>query len=56
MNNETQKNMKGWSLFGLRVVVVAIFLYHGLPKALQWEMASEKFISMGFEIFWYEDW
>lgn len=42
------KELKQWSLLGLRLVIVAIFLYHGLPKATQWGMAMEKFAGMGF--------
>ncbi len=36
-----------YSLWGLRLLLVAIFLYHGLPKAIFWSMAMEKFISFG---------
>jgi putative oxidoreductase len=43
----SQEN-KDWSLMGLRLVIVAIFLYHGIPKALDWAMASNKFAGMGF--------
>ncbi len=43
-----KEDLKGWSLLGLRAVIVVIFLYHGLPKALQWGMAMDKFVAMGF--------
>ena len=36
------------SLFLIRVMVVLIFLYHGVPKALDWPMAMSKFEAMGF--------
>lgn len=36
------------SILGLRIILAIIFLYHGLPKALNWEMAMSKFVSMGF--------
>ena len=31
-----------------RLLVAAIFLYHGWPKATDWQMASSKFEGMGF--------
>lgn len=40
-------SMQAFSLLLLRLVVVAIFLYHGFPKAINWAMASEKFIGFG---------
>lgn len=43
-----QKNLFDTGRLLLRVLLAAIFLYHGLPKALDWEMASDKFIRMGF--------
>ena len=36
-----------YALWALRLLLVAIFLYHGLPKAIFWSMASEKFVSFG---------
>ena len=36
-----------YALLGLRFTLVAIFLYHGLPKAIFWSMATEKFIGFG---------
>ncbi len=40
--------MQGFSLLLLlRLVVVSIFLYHGFPKAINWAMASEKFVDFG---------
>ena len=34
-------------LWGLRLLLVAIFLYHGLPKAIFWSIAMDKFIGFG---------
>ncbi len=36
-----------YALLVLRITLVAIFLYHGLPKAIFWSMATEKFIGFG---------
>lgn len=36
-----------YALFGLRILLVAIFLYHGLPKAIYWSMATSKFVGFG---------
>ena len=36
-----------YALLGLRILLVAIFLYHGLPKAIFWSMATTKFIGFG---------
>ena len=44
--------LSGVSLLLLRLALVSIFLFHGLPKALNWTMASEKFVNMGFAAFW----
>lgn len=35
-------------LLGLRLAIVFVYLWHGLPKALDFEMAMGKFESMGF--------
>jgi len=48
MLKERKQALSGWSLLGLRVVIAAIFLYHGWPKATQWGMAMDKFVGMGF--------
>lgn len=32
----------------VRLLIAAIFLYHGWPKATDWQMASSKFEGMGF--------
>ena len=36
-----------YSIWGLRLLLVAIFLYHGLPKAIFWSAAAEKFVGFG---------
>ena len=36
-----------YALLGLRILLVAIFLYHGLPKAIFWSMATAKFVGFG---------
>ena len=41
------KKLSNYALLGLRIVLVLIFLYHGVPKAIFWSAASEKFIGFG---------
>ena len=36
-----------YALWALRILLVAIFLYHGLPKAIFWSMAVSKFVGFG---------
>lgn len=36
-----------YALWILRLMLVVIFLYHGLPKAIFWSVATEKFIGFG---------
>lgn len=40
--------IKGVSLLLTRLLIAAIFLYHGYPKATDWSLATDKFVSMGF--------
>lgn len=49
MKNNTMSNSKfqTYALLILRINLVFIFLYHGLPKAILWSMATEKFVSFG---------
>ena len=42
------KDRKSLGLLLTRIVIAIIFLYHGVPKALDWTMASGKFAAMGF--------
>jgi putative oxidoreductase len=42
---------KNISLLLLRLVVVFVFLWHGIPKAINPSMAMEKFVAMGFPAF-----
>ena len=39
---------KKLQLLPLRLIIASIYLVHGLPKALNWDMAMDKFASMGF--------
>ena len=45
--NTFSNNFSTYALLILRFSLVAIFLYHGLPKAIFWQMATEKFVSFG---------
>ena len=36
------------ALLLIRLTLVSVFLYHGLPKALDWTLAMTKFSNMGF--------
>ncbi len=44
---QSNTNFQTYALLILRLTLVAIFLYHGLPKAIFWSMATEKFIGFG---------
>lgn len=44
---KSQTNFQTVALWSLRFTLVAIFLYHGLPKAIFWSAAAEKFIGFG---------
>ncbi len=44
---KSQPNFQTSALLILRLTLVAIFLYHGLPKAIFWSMATEKFVGFG---------
>lgn len=48
MNSEKYRK---YALVFLALVIVAIFLWHGIPKAINPEMANEKFEGMGFSGF-----
>ena len=43
----SQNKFSAYTLLTLRIVLVAIWLYHGLPKAIFWSAAMDKFISFG---------
>ncbi|MGB3692798.1 MAG: DoxX family protein [Spirulinaceae cyanobacterium] len=36
-----------YALWIVRITLVLIFLYHGLPKAIFWDVAMEKFVGFG---------
>ena len=46
-NSINQNQLANYSLLSLRILLVLIFLYHGVPKAIFWEFAAEKFVSFG---------
>jgi putative oxidoreductase len=39
---------KDLALLLLRIVLFAVFMYHGFPKAVFWEFSMQKFIKFGF--------
>ena len=43
----SRNKFSAYTLLTLRIVLVAIWLYHGLPKAIFWSAATDKFISFG---------
>lgn len=43
-NNQKFSN---YALLSLRILLVLIFLYHGVPKAIFWSAASAKFVGFG---------
>ena len=43
-NNDRFKNL---AFLLLRLIIIAIFLYHGVPKAIFWTAATEKFVEFG---------
>lgn len=45
---DSHNQFQGYSLLLLRLVMAFIFLFHGIPKAINWSMAAQKFIAMGF--------
>ncbi|VEP11388.1 putative membrane protein [Hyella patelloides LEGE 07179] len=49
MKTNTLSNSKfqTYALLILRITLVAVFLYHGLPKAIFWSAAAEKFVGFG---------
>ena len=47
LNNSTYTKFQTYALWALRILLVLIFLYHGLPKAIYWSVAIDKFIGFG---------
>lgn len=43
----TSNKFPNYALLILRIILVIIFLYHGIPKAIFWSMATEKFVGFG---------
>ena len=48
MAKSKKATREDWGLLLLRLVMVVVFIYHGLPKAIDWTMATSKFVGMGF--------
>lgn len=46
-NSVNYNKLSSYALLALRILLVVIFLYHGVPKAIFWNAASEKFIGFG---------
>ena len=42
-----RNNFSTYALLILRILLVLIFLYHGVPKAIFWSAATEKFVGFG---------
>ncbi len=40
-------NPLSWALLGIRVLVSLIFLWHGVPKTLDWSATVDKFVGLG---------
>ena len=40
-------NFPKYALLALRILLVLIFLYHGVPKAIFWSAAMDKFVGFG---------
>lgn len=46
-NSVSRHNFSTYALLALRILLVLIFLYHGVPKAIFWSAATEKFLGFG---------
>ena len=46
-NTTNNNNVSNYALLALRFLLVLIFLYHGVPKAIFWSAAMEKFVGFG---------
>lgn len=51
---ESFTNYQEWAVLGLRIMVAAIFLAHGVPKLKNLRQTAENFSAMGFYpgVFW----
>ena len=47
INSISQNKFSTYALLALRILLVIIFLYHGVPKAIFWSAAAEKFVGFG---------
>ncbi len=43
----SQNKFPTYALLMLRILLVLIFLYHGVPKAIFWTAAADKFVGFG---------
>ncbi len=47
INAINNNKFSNYALLSLRILLVLIFLYHGVPKAIFWSAAAEKFVGFG---------
>ena len=47
INSVNHNKFANYALLSLRILLVLIFLYHGVPKAIFWSAAMEKFVGFG---------
>ena len=47
INAINNNKFSNYALLSLRILLVSIFLYHGVPKAIFWSAAAEKFVGFG---------
>ena len=47
INAINNNKFSNYALLSLRILLVSIFLYHGVPKAVFWSAAAEKFVGFG---------
>ena len=47
INSVNHNKFANYALLSLRILLVLIFLYHGVPKAIFWSAATEKFVGFG---------
>lgn len=47
INAVNDNKFSNYALLSLRILLVLIFLYHGVPKAIFWSAATEKFVGFG---------
>ncbi|MDJ0554085.1 MAG: DoxX family protein [Microcoleaceae cyanobacterium MO_207.B10] len=45
--NKSTSSFNNYSLISLQIVIILVFLYHGVPKAIFWSAAMAKFSEFG---------